>query len=177
MFSFWHFWNCNGYFTVYWTNTRHVGTYFNAFHMVIPNRVMKFHNFDIFYTICYIFDMSSALACRVVSINVNVRFVGTPYRFIRNTLTSVHANLQLCITNVTIQSAIRLDYFQCKNYELSFPPHETYFIQVYNTYDELWFGNVIQITIFAFPSRCSCNSCDKVQVRQYVNRYVNIYLN
>ena len=30
--------------------------------------VMKFHNFDIFYKCCYIFDLSSALACRVESI-------------------------------------------------------------------------------------------------------------
>ena len=30
--------------------------------------VMKFYNFDIFYQICYIFDLSSALACRVESI-------------------------------------------------------------------------------------------------------------
>ena len=29
--------------------------------------VMKFHKFDIFYKICYIFDPSSALACRVKS--------------------------------------------------------------------------------------------------------------
>ena len=27
--------------------------------------VMKFHNFDIFYQICYIIDLSSALACRM----------------------------------------------------------------------------------------------------------------
>ena len=40
---------------------------------------------------------------------VKVRFVGTPYRLIRNTLKSVHANLQLCITNVTIKSSTRLD--------------------------------------------------------------------
>ena len=39
-----------------------------------------------------------------------VRFFGTPYRLIRNTLKSVHANLQLCITNVTIKSSNRLDY-------------------------------------------------------------------
>ena len=31
--------------------------------------VMKFHNVDILYQIYYIFDMSSALACRVESIN------------------------------------------------------------------------------------------------------------
>ena len=36
--------------------------------MVIPNMVMKFHNFDIFNQICYIFYLSSALACRVESI-------------------------------------------------------------------------------------------------------------
>ena len=30
---------------------------------------MKFQNVDIFYKICYIFDLSSALACRVVSVN------------------------------------------------------------------------------------------------------------
>ena len=35
--------------------------------MVIPNVVMKFGNFDIFYKIYYIFDLSSALACRVLS--------------------------------------------------------------------------------------------------------------
>ena len=37
--------------------------------MVIPNMVMKFHNVDIFYKTRYIFDMLSALACRVESIN------------------------------------------------------------------------------------------------------------
>ena len=37
--------------------------------MVIPNIVMKFHNVDISYKIGYIFDLSSALACRVESIN------------------------------------------------------------------------------------------------------------
>ena len=42
----------------------------NAFLMVIPNMVMKFHNFDIFYKICYIFDLPSALACHVESIQV-----------------------------------------------------------------------------------------------------------
>ena len=44
-------------------------TYLNAFLTEIPNMGMKFHNFDIFYKICYIFDQSSALACRVESIN------------------------------------------------------------------------------------------------------------
>ena len=38
--------------------------------MVAPNVVMKFHNFDVFYQICYIFDLSSALACCVESINI-----------------------------------------------------------------------------------------------------------
>ena len=32
---------------------------------------MKFLNFDIFYNISYILYISSALACRVESINVN----------------------------------------------------------------------------------------------------------
>ena len=31
--------------------------------------VMKFHNFDIFYKFCYIFVLSSALACRAESID------------------------------------------------------------------------------------------------------------
>ena len=30
---------------------------------------MKIHNFDIFYKMCYIYYLSSALACRVESIN------------------------------------------------------------------------------------------------------------
>ena len=30
---------------------------------MVTNMVMKFHNFDIFYKMCYIFDLSSALAC------------------------------------------------------------------------------------------------------------------
>ena len=38
--------------------------------MVISNMVMKFHNFDIFYKICQFFDLLSALACRVESINI-----------------------------------------------------------------------------------------------------------
>ena len=58
------------YFEIYWTKTRHVGTYFNAFFMVIPNMVMKFQNVDIFYQICYIFNLSSAHACRVENIIV-----------------------------------------------------------------------------------------------------------
>ena len=41
-----------GYFRNYWTNTRHVGIYLIAFLMVIPNMVIKFNNFDIFYKIC-----------------------------------------------------------------------------------------------------------------------------
>ena len=32
--------------------------------------VMKFHNVDIFYKICYISDMLSALACRMKSITI-----------------------------------------------------------------------------------------------------------
>ena len=36
--------------------------------MMIPNMVMKFHNVEIFYQICFIFDLSSALACRAESI-------------------------------------------------------------------------------------------------------------
>ena len=36
--------------------------------MVIPNMVMKFHNFDIFLQICQIFDLSSALACHMLSV-------------------------------------------------------------------------------------------------------------
>ena len=39
--------------------------------MVIPNMVMKLNSFDIFYKICYIFDLSSALACRVESIKTS----------------------------------------------------------------------------------------------------------
>ena len=33
--------------------------------------VIKFHNFNIYYKFCYIFDMSSALACRMESIKVS----------------------------------------------------------------------------------------------------------
>ena len=40
--------------------------------MVVPIMVMTFHNFDIFYQICYIFDLSSALACRVENIKNKV---------------------------------------------------------------------------------------------------------
>ena len=48
----------------------HVGTYLDAFFIVVSNIVMKFHNFDIFHKFDYIFDMSSALACRMESINM-----------------------------------------------------------------------------------------------------------
>ena len=43
----------------------------NAFLMVFPNMVMKFHNFDVFYIICSILTRRphSALACRVRSVN------------------------------------------------------------------------------------------------------------
>ena len=57
----------NSHFRNYETNTRYIGTYLNAFLMVIPNMVMKFNNFDLFYQICTHFDLSSALACRVLS--------------------------------------------------------------------------------------------------------------
>ena len=40
--------------------------------MVIPNMEMEFNYFDIFYQIWYIFDLSSALACRMVSVNINI---------------------------------------------------------------------------------------------------------
>ena len=40
----------------------------NAFFNMVQNMVMKFHNFDIFYKFCYIFDLSSALASRFESI-------------------------------------------------------------------------------------------------------------
>ena len=40
--------------------------------MVIPNMVMKFNKFDIFYKCCHIFDLSSALACRMESIKLYV---------------------------------------------------------------------------------------------------------
>ena len=44
-----------------------VRTYFNVFLIVVPNMVMTFYNFDIFYNICFVFDLSSALACRMES--------------------------------------------------------------------------------------------------------------
>ena len=40
--------NSKAYFMTYWTNTRHVCTYLNAFPMVISNILVKFHNFDSF---------------------------------------------------------------------------------------------------------------------------------
>ena len=41
--------------------------------MMIPNIVMKFNNFDIFFsTFVNFFDLSSALACRVVSVKMAV---------------------------------------------------------------------------------------------------------
>ena len=40
--------------------------------MVIPNMVMKFDNFEIMDKIGQLFDLSSALACRVESINIQV---------------------------------------------------------------------------------------------------------
>ena len=42
--------------------------YLNAFSVLIPNMIMKFHNVDIFCQICYIFDLSSALAYCMESI-------------------------------------------------------------------------------------------------------------
>ena len=68
VFALWNFWNFNVYFTIYWTDTRHVCTYFNAFFMVIPNMVMKFHNFEFCNKIGYVFDLSSALACHAESV-------------------------------------------------------------------------------------------------------------
>ena len=44
--------------------------------MGILNMAMKFNNFDIFYQICLIFDLSSALSCHVESIkNKKLRFL------------------------------------------------------------------------------------------------------
>ena len=40
--------------------------------MVVPNMIMKFHSFDIFYQNCYIFDLSSALVCRVESSKIEI---------------------------------------------------------------------------------------------------------
>ena len=48
------------FLTYSWTNTRHVCTYLNEFHVVIPNIVMKFNNVVIFWQFCVIFDVSSA---------------------------------------------------------------------------------------------------------------------
>ena len=42
--------------------------------MVIPNMVMNFSNFEILYTIWEIFDLSSALACRVESKTTNFTY-------------------------------------------------------------------------------------------------------
>ena len=55
-----HFWNFNGYFTNYLNKTRHVCTYLNAFFTVFSNLITKVHNFDFLYTVCYMFDLSSA---------------------------------------------------------------------------------------------------------------------
>ena len=62
VFAFWHFWQVNGYFTIYWTNIRYVCTYLIAFLMEIPNMVMKFNNFDIVY------KFVNCLACRLHSL-------------------------------------------------------------------------------------------------------------
>ena len=47
------------YFKNFWTNTKHVCTYLNAFCKLIPNMVMIFNNFDIFKQNLHIF------ACRL----------------------------------------------------------------------------------------------------------------
>ena len=53
----------------YQTKTKHTCTYLNAFLMVIPNMAMKFHNFDIFYTI---FEIFTPVVCsRLPHGNVN----------------------------------------------------------------------------------------------------------
>ena len=53
--------------------------------MIPNNTVMKFHNFDIFYKVGYIFDLSSALACRMESLNtgnnVNIAMQTSPYKY------------------------------------------------------------------------------------------------
>ena len=60
----------------YLTNTRHVGTYLSAFSTVIPNIVLKLNNFDIFNNFG---NMSSALACLVVSVNIHKMWIGLEY--------------------------------------------------------------------------------------------------
>ena len=57
-------------FTHFKTNTRHVCTYLNAVLMVIPNIVNKFQNIEFFEILWLFFNMSSAHACRVESINI-----------------------------------------------------------------------------------------------------------
>ena len=42
----------------------------NEFLVVVQNMVMVFHNFDIFFQLLLIFDLSSALAYRVESTNM-----------------------------------------------------------------------------------------------------------
>ena len=59
---------CQRLFRELLNQTRHVGTYLNAFFMVIPNMVMKFKTVEIVHTICQFFDLSSALACRMLSV-------------------------------------------------------------------------------------------------------------
>ena len=97
----------NCYFTICWTNTRHVGTHLNAFLMVIPNMVMKFHNFDIFTKfVKFLTYLSSAIACRVESINTescsNVRYVS---KLIFTIIKLMHLTT-LCLTSrTTVTSA------------------------------------------------------------------------
>ena len=57
------------YLTNYWTNTRHVCTYLIAFSMEIPTTVKKFNNFEIYDNLCKILNPSSAIVCRMASVN------------------------------------------------------------------------------------------------------------
>ena len=58
------------YFRNYWTNSRHVGTYLNAFLIVNSNIMMKLNHFDIFNLFFWHFRLSSAHTCRVETVKI-----------------------------------------------------------------------------------------------------------
>ena len=75
VFTFSTFWNFNVYFMNYWTNTRHVCTYLNAFLIVIPNIVMKFQHFDRFDKLCAHFWPLVVCSCLLPENIKNIIFI------------------------------------------------------------------------------------------------------
>ena len=71
-FVFTIFFNFETYFSSYWTNTRHICTYLNAFLTAIPNIVTKLLSIWCICKKCNILDLWSAHACRMLRVQTSL---------------------------------------------------------------------------------------------------------